>query len=185
MKSRSRIGALGFMIPIAAVLVGACGTPDTSGGSAASSGSTSTVPSSRIAGFRSGPPPVSPLPSCPAHQTQPSMSTGTFCGPTPSRGAGLGPAGECTGRETTPPCGPGMVAGRYYAYTLPGRCDGRLILDGRRWRSELPPPKLVPDMFVWVSVARDNQHAGFISPRGTVSFDPDYGQPVSACLDSP
>jgi hypothetical protein len=110
---------------------------------------------------------------------------GRFCGPTPTRGTGLGPSGECTGRETSPPCGPGMVAGRYYAYTLPGRCDGRLILDGRRWRSELPPPKPVPDMYVWVSVDRGDQHAGFISPKGSVSFEPDHGTPASTCVANP
>ncbi len=99
--------------------------------------STTTAPSSAISSFRSGPAPVPP--PCPADQSQPAMN-GRFCGPNPTRGTGLGPSGECTGRETTPPCGPGMIAGRYYAYTLPGRCDGSLILDGRRWRSELPPP---------------------------------------------
>ena len=76
-----------------------------------------------------------------------------------------------------------MVAGRYYEYTLPGRCDGRLILDGRHWISELPPPTPVADMSVWVAVNGD--HAGFISPKGAVGFDPDHGQPTATCPAAP
>ena len=77
-----------------------------------------------------------------------------------------------------------MITGRYYAYTLPGRCDGSLILDGRRWRSELPPPAPVPDLYVWVSVGAGDR-AGFISPSGSVGFEPDHGQPAAACNDHP
>ena len=80
---------------------------------------------------------------CPPHQAEPTMN-GAYCGPAPRPGNGLGPSGECTGRETVPPCGAGMIPGRYYAYTLPGTCDGRLILDGGHWRSELPPSMRSP-----------------------------------------
>jgi hypothetical protein len=140
---------------------------------------TTPAPTTTISpGFHTGPPPV-PTP-CPAHQAVPSMN-GSFCGPVPRAGNGLGRSGECTGKETGPPCGAGMVPGRYYEYTLPGRCDGRLILDGRHWISELPPPKPVPDMDVWVSVDTTGTHAGFISPQGSVGFDPDHGQPPAAC----
>jgi len=128
--------------------------------------------------------PSSAPPHCPAHQLEPSF-TGSYCGPVPTAGNGLGPSGECTGRETTPPCGPGMIVGRYYAYTLPGRCDGRLILDGRRWLSELPPPTPVPDMYVWVRLGPSDQHAGFISPNGSVGFDIDSGQPPPVCSKPP
>jgi hypothetical protein len=121
-----------------------------------------------------------PVP-CPAHQTEPSMKTGSYCGPTPVAGNGLGPSGECTGRETAPPCGAGMVPGRYYAYTLPGRCDGRLVLDGGHWISSLPPPTPVPDIDVWVYVLRGGRVAGFIAPTGAVQFDPDTGQRAPAC----
>jgi hypothetical protein len=106
---------------------------------------------------------------------------GSYCGPQPVAGNGLGPSGECTGREVAPPCGPGVVMDRYYAYTLPGRCDGRLFLDGRRWISELPPPQPVPDMYVWVHVGPTGSHAGFISPMGSVGFDLDHGQAAHTC----
>jgi hypothetical protein len=125
-----------------------------------------------------GSPPLPP--ACPAHQNAPTFNE-TFCGPTPPPGDGFGPSGECTGRETAPPCGPGMIPNRYYAYTLPGRCDGRLILDGGHWRSELPPQMPVPDMYVWVSISTDGRTAGFISPNGSVGIEPDTGQPPSVC----
>jgi len=128
--------------------------------------------------LRCGPPATTP--PCPAHQSVPSFN-GSYCGPVPSAGNGFGPQGECTGREVRPPCGPGMPVGHFYSYTLPGRCDGRLILDGRHWISELPPPKPVPDMYVWVSVGWSQSHAGFISPAGSVGFDVDHGQPAHVC----
>ena len=109
------------------------------------------------------------------------MATGSYCGPKPVAGNGLGPSGECTGRETAPPCGPGMVPGRYYAYTLPGRCDGKLVLDGRPWRSTLPPSTDGPDIDVWAYVNLDGKTAGFIAPAGAVQFDPDIGQRAPAC----
>jgi hypothetical protein len=120
-------------------------------------------------------PPPPPIP-CPSDQTEPSMQTGSFCGPTPGPGNGLGPSGECSGKETAPPCGPGMIPDRYYEYTLPGRCDGKLILDGRRWLSMLPPTTNGPSMNVWVSVYHGSKSAGFISPAGAVGFDLDTGQ---------
>jgi hypothetical protein len=128
-----------------------------------------------------GTPPAPP--KCPARQTQPSFNL-TYCGPTPGPGNGLGPSGECTGHETAPPCGPGMVPNRYYPYTLPGRCDGRLILNGSRWRSGLPPPMPVPDLYVWVSLNARGEGPGFISAQGAVDFRRDTGQPVAACADS-
>ena len=100
------------------------------------------------------PPPLTP--ACPAHQSAPTFNE-TFCGPTPPPGSGFGPSGECTGRETAPPCGLGMIPDRYYAYTLPGRCDGRLILDGRHWRSELPPAMPVPDQYGWVKIRANSR----------------------------
>lgn len=135
---------------------------------------TTSVPS------RSGRIPNGLVAPCPVHQAEPSFGS-TYCGPDPSAGNGYGPSGECTGRETVPPCGPGMIVGRYYRYTLPGRCDGRLILNGRHWLSELPPPTPVPDMYVWVSIGHGDQGAGFISPKGAVGFDLDHGQPAPVC----
>ena len=127
------------------------------------------------------PPAASP---CPPDMSTPSMATGSFCGPAPHAGNGLGPDGLCTGQETRPPCGPGAVAGRYYAYTLPGSCDGRVVFDGRLWVSELPPPTQRPDMYVWMRLDPDGD-LGFIAPNGAVGFLPDTGKPPSACRESP
>jgi len=74
-----------------------------------------------------------------------------------------------------------MIPDRYYAYTLPGRCDGRLIFDGGHWRSELPPQMPVPDEYGWVKISANRKSAGWISPHGTFGFDPDTGQPLSVC----
>jgi hypothetical protein len=122
-------------------------------------------------------PPPPPIP-CPPNATVPSF-TNTFCGPAPGPGNGLGPSGQCRGSETVPPCGPGMIPRHYYAYTLPGSCDGKLILNGQHWLSALPPPTNGPVMNVWVAVQPDGKHAGFIGPNGAVGFEPDTGQPVT------
>ena len=124
--------------------------------------------------------PLATAPPCPAHPSAPSFN-GRYCGPIPTAGNGFGPEGECTGREVQPPCGPGMVVDRAYSYTLPGRCDGRIVLDGRHWISELPPPKPIRDMYVWVRLGPSQNHAGFISPGGSVGFDVDHGQPAHSC----
>jgi hypothetical protein len=146
---------------------------------AESTTTTTTSPCSRAALDcpRSYPAPA-PLP-CPPHQTTPTWRD-TFCGPAPPPGNGLGSNGECTGAETGPPCGPGVVIGRYYAYTLPGTCDGVIVFDGRRWDSELPPDHRVPDMNVWMRLGAPSG-AGFISPNGAVGFRPDAGAPPPSC----
>jgi hypothetical protein len=74
-----------------------------------------------------------------------------------------------------------MVPGTEYAYSLPGRCDGRLILDGRQWRSELPPDHPVHDLYGWVSISADRRHAGWFGPQGALGIDLDTGQPVNGC----
>ena len=169
-----------------AIFVASCGT--SSRGSTAATvkpASASSSTSSTLATKTSGSPeirlgfPPSP-PPCPTNLTTPTWND-TFCGPKPPPGNGFGPSGECTGRENAPPCGPGMIPGRYYAYTLPGRCDGRLIFGGKRWRSELPPPMPVPDMYVWMRIDANGRTAGFISPNGSVTIEPDTGQPASVC----
>jgi len=125
-----------------------------------------------------GPPPTAP--PCPSAPTEPSF-TGRYCGPPPGPGNGDGPSGVCTGGETAPPCGPGMIPGRLYAYSLPGSCDGRVIIDGKVWRSELPPDHTVPALYGWVRVSADDDHAGWFGPQGALGIDPDPGQPIPVC----
>lgn len=126
-----------------------------------------------------GKPPPAPLP-CPANDITPSMATGSFCGPRPPAGSGLGPGGECTGKETIPPCGPGAVPNRYYAYTMPGTCSGLIIFDGRQWVAELTPPTRVPGADVWMQITAGGA-VGWISPTGSVGFQPYTGQPLATC----
>ncbi len=130
---------------------------------------------------RSYPAPVPP--PCPTGASVPSMATGSYCGPRPPAGNGLGPDGECTGRESAPPCGPGAVPGHYYAYTMPGSCSGLVVFDGRRWVSELPPPTPVPAFDVWMRLTSGGA-LGWISPRGAVGFRPYTGRPLLACSGS-
>lgn len=106
------------------------------------------------------PPPASPAPST------------ISCGPVAGPGNGTGAGGVCKGLETVPPCGPGTVPGRYYAYSLPVRCDGLAVFDGTVWRSELPAPFNGPPEEVWMALAPDGRGAGFISQRGDVGFLP-------------
>ena len=122
--------------------------------------------------------------SCPPHPTAPTF-LGTFCGPPPPAGNGLGPGGECTGRETAAPCGPGVVPGRYYAYTVPGSCTGLIYFDGRRWVSELPPPSAVAPFHMWMRLDRSGQVLGSIGPEGAVGYVPYAGQPPHACQTPP
>jgi hypothetical protein len=72
-----------------------------------------------------------------------------------------------------------MEVDRSYASTQAGTCDGRLILDGRTWDSELPPPYPVPPMHVWVSIS-PGDGAGFISPNGVVGIAADTGRRPAA-----
>lgn len=119
-------------------------------------------------------------PPCKADQRTPTMSTGRYCGPAPHAGNGAGPDGTCTGTEATPPCGPGVVPGRYYAYTMPGTCSGLITFDGKQWVSELPPPNAVPNFYVWIRLGT-NSSMGWISPDGAVGFQPYVGQALLEC----
>jgi hypothetical protein len=74
-----------------------------------------------------------------------------------------------------------MVPGRDYAYSLPGACDGRLFLNGQRWRSQLPPPSPVPALYGWVNLEPGGQYAGWVGPQGALGIEPDTGQPVPSC----
>jgi hypothetical protein len=163
-----------------------------SGGTGTQNGTTASggTGSSGAAGATSAPapapalaPPAAPAP-CPAHSPDPSWQNGRYCGPAPHAGNGSGPNGLCSGRETTPPCGRGVVVGKYYAYTLPERCDGRITFDGRLWDSEMPPPANGPDLWVWMRLDPSGE-LRFISPEGTVGFTPDNGQPPPSCAGTP
>lgn len=141
----------------------------------------SPAQSARSSAARAHPAPR-PAP-CPSGLTIPSVSTGSYCGPPPPEGNGLGPGGECTGKETIAPCGPGVVPGRYYAYTLPASCDGLIIFDGRKWLSELPHSSPSTSyQRVWMAMRGGPvASTGFISPYGVVGFIPYVGQPIPSC----
>ncbi|HEV3266653.1 MAG TPA: hypothetical protein VG014_14105 [Acidimicrobiales bacterium] len=114
----------------------------------------------------------------------PTWAGGQYCGPSPQPGNGSGPGGQCSGRETAPPCGPGAVVGTSYPYTLPVRCDGRIIFNGRRWDSDLLPPTNGPDLWVWMRLVPGGQ-LRFIGPDGTIGFTPDHGKPPPSCRGTP
>jgi len=104
------------------------------------------------------------------------MATGRYCGPSPSAGNGLGPRGECDGKETFPPCGTGVVVGTYYAYTQPQDCAGNAIhFDGRLWFSTLQPPSDIPATLVWMALEPDDTLEA-ISPTEAIGYKPDIGQ---------
>lgn len=126
---------------------------------------------------------IGPIPPCPADVVVPTVTGGRYCGPVPPAGNGLGPNGVCTGQETTVPCGPGVTIGEYYAYTVPGTCDGLIVFDGRRWVSELPPTTPVPDFYVWMRLSA-NGTLRFTGPAGSISFTPYTGQPLNQCSTS-
>jgi hypothetical protein len=70
--------------------------------------------------------------------------------------------------------------GRYYPYTLPLRCDGLALFDGRRWYSMLTPPTEGGTMHVWMRLGPSG-FVGFVSPSGAVGFNPDQGQTPPPC----
>jgi hypothetical protein len=125
-----------------------------------------------------GPPPMPP--PCPTDLNTPTMASGSFCGPVPGPGYGLGPNGTCTGSETDAPCGSGVVPGRFYAYTMPGTCSGLVTFDGKQWVSELPPPNPVPAFDVWIQLSGDGS-VRWIAPTGSVGLKPYAGQPPAEC----
>lgn len=117
---------------------------------------------------------------CPTGLTEPTTVSGQLCVPEAPAGNGLGPDGACTGEELSPPCGPGAEPDRYYPYTLALRCDGLAMFDGRRWNSGLPPPTDGGTMRVWMRL-NSSGGVGFVSPKGSVGFQPDDGEPARPC----
>ena len=108
------------------------------------------------------------------------MTSGSFCGPAPGPGDGLGPNGTCTGKETVAPCGGGVVPGQFYSYTAPGTCSGLMTFDGKLWVSELPPPNPVPAFDVWILLSA-NGSVRWIAPTGSVGLEPYTGQALATC----
>lgn len=70
--------------------------------------------------------------------------------------------------------------GKYYAYTLPGSCDGRITFNGAVWQSQLPPSVPVAPFAVWMRLESATQ-ARFISPKGSVGFDLAGTGPAPGC----
>ncbi|HEU5001659.1 MAG TPA: hypothetical protein VFW71_02625 [Actinomycetota bacterium] len=122
------------------------------------------------------PAPPGPSPCPTLAPTKPAPST-IACGPAAGPGNGTGADGVCTGAETAPPCGPGAVPGTYYAYSLPLRCDGLVVFDGKVWKSELPPPFAGPTEDVWMALTPGGGGVGFISVRGDVGFTLESASP--------
>ncbi len=152
-------------------------TTSTTGANASSSaGRTSPQAASSMS-------PASPgatQPPCPAHASTPVEPDGRYCGPNPGPGNGSGPDGTCSGTEKNPPCGQGAVVGRYYAYTMPGTCDGLIWFDHKQWVSELPAPNATSDFYVWIQLG-PNGSLGWVGPQGSVGFMPYTGQALKAC----
>jgi hypothetical protein len=153
-------------------------TSTTASGASASTNATGRASAGDNSGSLSARPPT-PTP-CPTDQLTPTMASGSFCGPAPMAGNGLGPSGTCDGRETDPPCGPGVVPGRFYAYTVPGTCSGLLDFDGKQWVSELPPPNPVPAFDVWIQLSADGS-VRWIAPTGSAGLIPYTGQTLTQC----
>ena len=182
-RLRRRLAMAGIVV----IVVAAGATLSTLGGAAGTRHQTASNSSPKIKA--STPTTVKGTPSgaattqpCPSDSNTPSMASGSYCGPAPHAGNGLGPNGECDGHETLPPCGAGAVVGTYYAYTEPQDCAGNPIyFDGRLWYSTLGPPANLPDTYVWMALEPDGQLEA-ISPTESIGFNPDTGQaPVSTC----
>jgi hypothetical protein len=117
---------------------------------------------------------------CPRDQKTPTLASGGFCGPVPGSGKGLGPGGTCNGQETHPPCGPGVIPGRFYAYSMPGTCSALVTFDGEQWVSLLPLASPIPTFDVWIQLSA-NGSVRWIAPSGAVGLVPYTGQALTPC----
>ena len=97
-------------------------------------------------------------------------------------GNGHGPAGTCNGTETSPPCGSGVVIGKYYPYTWAPDCSERAFLDGKVWQGTLRAPQQQPPTKGWIILTQTNV-ARWTSPNGTDGLTPASGPPP-ACSDT-
>ena len=108
------------------------GPPKPQASAGATSGATPTNSSLRLAaGGGAASNGCVPEAACPP----PVFVGGKFSGAMPHDGSGRGTHGECVGTETTAPCAPGVVVGRFYAMTIPSGCGQPIRFDGRRWWS--------------------------------------------------
>jgi hypothetical protein len=118
--------------------------------------------------------------ACPNPSPVPTVDDfGTYCGPPPEPGNGRGPQGTCDGTESEPPCGPGVEPNRYYPYTVPGSCDGRIRFDGRVWTSQLPPPRPIEAFPVWMRLSSSGE-LRFVG-HGSVGFTLTKPSDPTAC----
>jgi hypothetical protein len=97
----------------------------------------------------------------------------------PPAGKGHGRAGTCDGTETAPPCGPGVVIGKYYPYTWAPDCNERAYFDGRMWHGTLRATQEQPPNRGWM-VLTDPNTARWTGTNGTDGLTPATG-PASAC----
>jgi hypothetical protein len=95
-------------------------------------------------------------------------------------GNGNGPAGTCDGTEATPPCGPGVVPGRYYPYTLAEGCDGRAFFDGSTWQLSLRPTQKQPPVRGWI-IETQPKSARWTGTTGTDGLVPVPAGPPISC----
>jgi hypothetical protein len=94
-------------------------------------------------------------------------------------GSGKGPAGTCDGSETTPPCGPGVMIGKYYPYTWAPDCSERAYFEGRTWQGTLRPTQQQPPRRGWMVLTAPNA-ARWSGSNGTDGLIPTTA-PVPAC----
>ena len=94
-------------------------------------------------------------------------------------GSGKGPAGTCDGRETAPPCGPGVVVGTYYPYTWAQDCGARAYFDGHMWEGTLRPTQQQPPSRGWMILTAPTA-ARWTGSNGTDGLTPAAG-PATAC----
>ena len=99
----------------------------------------------------------------------------------PPYGNGLGPNGECTGVESDPPCGAGVVPSHYYPYTLPGKCQGLIIFNRKYWISQSPPLVQIPDVAVWIRLTTADRPIA-VNSYGSVTFQSGSRRPSTGCL---
>jgi len=111
--------------------------------------------------------------ACPYGAVPPSFAHGTFRGEIPPAGTGAGPDGACTGAETAPPCAAGVMAGRFYAATIPTGCGHPTVFDGRMWWSDRTsvPGARGATVHAWLRLAGERT-VDVVAPFGALTLTP-------------